>query len=54
MLAQEEVNRLRAQGFNAFLVEAYLPDKGGNWYRIRIGSFKSEQEALDFKKKNSF
>src|SRR3989339_273809 len=52
MLAQEEVNRLRAQGFNAFLVEAYLPDKGGNWYRIRIGSFKSEQEALDFKKKN--
>lgn len=54
MLAQEEVNKLRAQGFNAFLVEAYLPDKGGNWYRIRIGSFKSEQEALDFKKKNSF
>ncbi len=54
MLAQTEVNRLRAQGFNAFLVEAYLPDKGGTWYRIRIGSFKSEQEALDFKKKNSF
>lgn len=53
-LAQTEVNRLRSLGFNAFLVEAYLPDKGGTWYRIRIGSFKSEQEALDFKKKNSF
>ncbi len=53
-LAEGEVNNLRKQGFNAFLVEAFLPDKGGTWYRIRIGSFKSEQEALEFKKKNSF
>lgn len=53
-LAEGEVNSLRKQGFNAFLVEAFLPDKGGTWYRIRIGSFNSEQEALEFKKKNSF
>ncbi|MFA7420756.1 MAG: SPOR domain-containing protein [Melioribacteraceae bacterium] len=53
-LAEGEVNNLRKQGFNAFLVEAFLPDKGGTWYRIRIGSFNSEQEALEFKKKNSF
>lgn len=53
LLAQSEVDRLRSLGYNAFLVEAYLPNKGGTWYRIRIGTFKSEQEALDFKKKNS-
>ncbi len=53
LLAQSEVDRLRSLGYNAFLVEAYLPNKGGTWFRIRIGTFKSEQEALDFKKKNS-
>lgn len=53
-LAQSEVDRLRSLGYNAFLVEAYLPDKGGTWYRIRIGTFKSEKEAFDFKNKNSF
>jgi len=53
-LAQSEVDRLRSLGFNAFLVEAFLPNKGGTWYRIRIGTFTSEKEALEFKKKNSF
>lgn len=53
-LAEAEVNRLRSIGFNAFLVEAYLPQKGGTWYRVRIGSFSSEQEALEFMKKNNF
>lgn len=53
-LAEAEVNRLRSIGFNAFLVQAYLPQKGGTWYRVRIGSFGSEQEALEFMKKNNF
>lgn len=53
-LAENEVNRLRSIGFNAFLSEAYLPQKGGTWYRVRIGYFNSEQEALEFKQKNNF
>lgn len=53
-LAEIEVNRLRSLGFNAFLTEAYLPQKGGMWYRIRIGYFNSEQEAIEFMKKNNF
>lgn len=53
-LAEIEMNRLRTLGFNAFISEAYLPQKGGKWYRVRIGYFSSEQEALDFKKKNNF
>jgi len=25
----------------AFIVEAYLPQKGGKWFRVRVGSFNS-------------
>ncbi|MFA7227915.1 MAG: SPOR domain-containing protein, partial [Melioribacteraceae bacterium] len=52
--AEEEVNRLRGDGFNAFIVEANLPQKGGLWFRVRIGPFKSEKEANDFLTKNNF
>lgn len=52
--AEDEVKRLRNQGFNAFLVEANLPQKGGIWYRVRIGNFKSNEEAEQFLSKNNF
>jgi cell division septation protein DedD len=52
--AEDEVRRLRSQGFNAFLIEANLPQKGGMWYRVRIGSFKSGEEAEQFLIKNNF
>ncbi|NJD21974.1 MAG: hypothetical protein FIA82_04815 [Melioribacter sp.] len=52
--AEQEVKRLRALGINAFIVEAYLPQKGGTWYRVRVGSFNSEQEAQDYINKNKF
>lgn len=52
--AEDEVKRLRGQGFNAFLVEANLPQKGGIWYRVRIGNFKSNEEAEQFLSKNNF
>lgn len=53
-LAETEMSRLRSLGFNAFISEAYLPQKGGTWYRVRIGYFSTEQEAFEFKKKNNF
>jgi len=52
--AEQEVKRLRALGINAFIVEAYLPQKGGTWYRVRVGSFNSEKEAQDYINKNKF
>ncbi|PKL82329.1 MAG: hypothetical protein CVV24_10580 [Ignavibacteriae bacterium HGW-Ignavibacteriae-3] len=52
--ADVEMNRLRGLGFNAVIVEANLPQKGGTWYRVRVGPFKSEQEANDFLRKNNF
>lgn len=51
--AEEEVNRLRKLGVNAIIVEANLPQKGGMWYRVRIGPFKSQKEAEEILKKNN-
>ncbi|MFA7288777.1 MAG: SPOR domain-containing protein [Melioribacteraceae bacterium] len=46
--AIDEVTRLKREGLSAFIVEAYLPEKGGNWYRVRVGNFKSINEAKTF------
>lgn len=51
--AEEEVNRLRKLGSNAIIVEANLPQKGGMWYRVRLGPFKSQKEAEENLKKNN-
>ncbi|MFA5805401.1 MAG: SPOR domain-containing protein, partial [Melioribacteraceae bacterium] len=50
--AEQEVKRLRTLGINAFIVEAYLPQKGGTWYRVRVGFFNSEKEIQDYINKN--
>ncbi len=52
--AEDEVKRLRGLGFNAFIIEANLPQKGGKWFRVRVGPFRSEKETNDFMKSNNF
>lgn len=49
--AELELKRLISAGHNAFIVEAYLPQKGGNWYRVRIGYFNSAQDADQYRRK---
>jgi cell division septation protein DedD len=51
--SETEVKRLRALGMIAFIVEAYLPQKGGKWFRVRVGSFNSEKQAEEYKTKNN-
>ncbi|MFN3695653.1 MAG: SPOR domain-containing protein, partial [Ignavibacterium sp.] len=43
--AESEVQRLKSLGYNAFIVEANLPELDGVWYRVRVGFFDTLDEA---------
>jgi hypothetical protein len=47
-LAKELEHVLKSKGYPAFIQKAYLPDSG-TWYRVRIGSFTTKEEAQIFK-----
>lgn len=47
-IAENEVMKLRAKGFDAFIYQVFVPTKGSTWSRVRIGNFKSANEAEKF------
>jgi len=47
-LAKELEYVLKSKGYPAFVQKAYLPNRG-TWYRVRIGSFTTKEEAQIFK-----
>ncbi|WP_337871979.1 OmpA family protein [Ignavibacterium sp.] len=47
--ANSEVKKLNEQGYNAFTIEANLPELDGVWYRVRVGYFDSLDEARKVK-----
>lgn len=49
--AESEAAKLKAQGHNAFVVEAFVNERRGTWYRVRIGYFNSIEEAEAYQKK---
>ena len=52
--AEQYVKKLRNIGYEAFIVKTYLSQLKSTWYRVRIGFFKSEKEAMNFRIKNKF
>ena len=44
-VADNRAAELKQQGFNSFVVEAYIARKGGTWYRVRVGYFSSLADA---------
>jgi len=50
--AEQETKRLKAKGLDAFIVKAYIEQFKGTWYRVRVGSFKTKEEAETFSRKN--
>lgn len=48
--AKSEVKRLSNAGHNAFIAEAYIANRGGTWYRVRIGYFSSAEEAEKYQR----
>jgi hypothetical protein len=43
--AETEKRRLQDEGENAYIVEVNLPQLDGTWYRVRIGYFRTLNEA---------
>ena len=43
--ADQEAQKFQSEGFPAYVQQAYIPSKGGTWYRVRIGRFSSPEQA---------
>lgn len=48
--ANQMVRNLGKAGYPAFLVSVHMPERGGLWYRVRVGPFHSKQEVWAKKK----
>jgi cell division septation protein DedD len=48
--ASEMVHKLKHAGHKSFLVSVNMPDRGGIWYRVRVGPFNSKREAWSYKR----
>lgn len=44
----EEAKRLLQMGHQVVVKKAYIESKGGTWYRVRIGNFKTLEDAKQF------
>jgi cell division septation protein DedD len=47
--AEDEVKKMKKQGYAAFIVSSLLPEKG-TWYRVRLGSFTNKVAAEKLQK----
>ncbi len=48
--ASEMAHKLERAGHRAFLVSVDMPERGGTWYRVRVGPFDSHKKAQEYKK----
>jgi len=48
--ANEMIRKLHRAGYGVFLVSVNMPDRGGLWYRVRVGPFKTKKEVWGKKK----
>ncbi len=48
--ADEMIRKLGKAGYNAFMVSVTMPNRGGVWYRVRVGPYKDRQEIWNKKK----
>jgi len=46
--AETEARKLRDRGIEVYIQKAKIPEKGGTWYRLRVGNFYSKEDALTF------
>lgn len=46
--AEKDAQRFRNAGFDVYIQKAYLPNRGGTWYRVRVGRFMTLEEGRQF------
>ncbi|MBM4172279.1 MAG: hypothetical protein FJ214_10460 [Ignavibacteria bacterium] len=49
--AEREISNLKNQGHNAFVTEINLPNRGGNWFRVRVGYFTTLEETENYQRR---
>jgi cell division septation protein DedD len=49
--ASQLAQKLVKAGHSAFLVSVDIPDRGGQWFRVRVGPFSSKAEALRYQRR---
>ncbi len=50
--AIDEVGNWKRKGYSSFIMKVNIPEKGGLWFRVRVGPFNSENEARKFYEQN--
>jgi cell division septation protein DedD len=48
--AKKLVQMLTKAGHDSFLVSVNMPERGGRWYRVRVGPFSSKREVWNYKR----
>jgi cell division septation protein DedD len=48
--ANKMVRMLERAGHKTYLVSVTMPERGGLWYRVRVGPFLSKKDAWTYKK----
>lgn len=43
--AEADAARFQGQGHEVYVQRANIPEKGGIWYRVRVGQFATKEEA---------
>ena len=49
--SKQRLDELIRLGFDAYIQKAYFQDKDELWYRVRVGTFNSKEEAKKAEKK---
>lgn len=43
--AEDDAARFQGQGHEVYIQRANIPEKGGIWYRVRVGRFATKEQA---------
>ncbi len=48
--ANRMIRKLERAGHKTYIVSVHMPERGGIWYRVRVGPFQTKREAWSYKR----